>query len=219
MSNLFLLCLLWINSERIVLCTIVIAMYELFLLVVLCSSLLEREFKFKRLLGVWSFIVPLGTGIIFRLKYEFFEIPNSMVRFSHDEGTALIAAIGIGIFITILINKICNTKPGTWLSLLMTCVVTFSMVGQILLLNDALPKKSMRQLSYYVSDRTINDRIFKSYLLTLEYDDNHGCTISIGKDAYKKISEGDVFEMNVYRGGLGIDYLKLEREEILKQMK
>lgn len=219
MSNLFLLCLLWINSERIVLCAIVIAMYELFLLGMLCSSLLEREFKFKRLLGVWSFIVPLGTGIIFRLKYEFFEIPNSMVRFSRDEGTALIAAIGIGIFITILINKICNTKPGIWLSLLMTCVVTFSMVGQILLLNDALPKKGMRQLSYYVSDRTINDRIFKSYLLTLEYDDNHGCTISIGKDAYKKISEEDVFEMNVYRGGLGIDYLKLEREEILKQMK
>lgn len=209
--NIVFFCILCSISRFTLLSAILLFGYELLLGVMVWRTSKNVDNKHKGNLGIWNLLVIAAAGVLFRLKYEFFEIPQSSFSLSFDEKKALAISGVIAVCIAVIVNKITQVKPEIWMNLVLVCVLVFSMIGHVLLLNDTLPKQKYNEMEYYVKEKMINDRIFKSYLISLEYDDTHGFIVSVNKDEYAKIKADDKYLVTVYKGGLGLKYVKTDK--------
>lgn len=210
--NITFFCILWLVSDLDLLSAILLVGYELVLGIMVWRSLKNANNKYRGYLGIWNLLVIVASGVLFRLKYEFFEVPQGLFSWSLDEKKVLVISGLIAIWMVVIINKIAHIKPETWMNLIIVCALVFSLTGQILLLNDTLLSKEYEKIEYSVNEKIINDRIFKSYLVDLKYDDMHGFVISVGKEAYDKINIDDKHLVTVYKGGLGFKYVKTNKK-------
>ncbi len=76
-----------------------------------------------------------------------------------------------------------------------------------MLFNDLVSKEKDNK-EYYVSEKQINDRIFKSYLVSIESDKNPGFFLSVGKEKISQISINDKYLVTIHKGLLEIEYVK-----------
>lgn len=216
--NFCVLFLLWLIRDFEVICISIVLIYEGITCSAIFFSIRKKDFIYRKFLGLWCWIIPLGTGIIFRIKYEFFETSDSIFRFGNDELVVLSISIVIGVAIMALINKMCRIKPGVFLNLLIVLIVIISIVGQTLLWNDALPYQKKECLKYTVVNKSISYRFPTTYVLSLENDDSHSCSVGISKDEYCRVEKGESFYLIVKRGGLGISYIENRTKAVKRQI-
>ncbi len=214
--NFVFFCILCILSDNSSASAALLGGYELIVCIMIWKSAKDRKSKIKRYLDVWNLLVIIAAGILFRMKYEFFEIPEGLLTMSRDEIKALSISIAVALCVIIIIDKTVNMEFEIWMKLILICGLSFSMIGQTLLFNDFFPEEKYAGMEYHVSEKLINDRIFKSYLLSLELDESHGFMVSVGKEEFSEIDINDKYPVTVYEGILGIDYVKTNKKYIIE---
>ena len=205
--TIMLFCILCIISDNSVASSALLGGYEVFIFVLILKTVRDSESEMRKYLGIWNLFFIIVAGILFRLKYEFYEVPENLFAMSVDEIKALLISFVVAVCVMKMIDKIASIKLDTWIKVILVCVLSFSVIGQVLLFNDLVSKEKDNK-EYYVSEKQINDRIFKSYLVSIESDKNHGFVLSVGKEKFSQISINDKYLVTIRKGLLGIEYVK-----------